>query len=97
MRLDKYLKVSRVIKRRTLAKELCDGGRVSVNGRTAKAGTEVAVGDEISVRFGGRTLAVRIEGIAESVRKEQAAALYRVLRDDRPAGAEAGEDGEDED
>lgn len=97
MRLDKFLKVSRVIKRRTLAKELCDGGRVSVNGRTAKAGAEVAVGDELSVRFGGRTLTVRIEGIAETVRKEHAADLYTVLRDDRKEGATGAQDEDDED
>ena len=94
MRLDKYLKVSRVIKRRTLAKELCDAGRVQVNGRVAKAGAEVAAGDELTVRFGAGTLSVRIERIAENARKEQAAELYTVLRDDRRAGG-AGEDEKD--
>ena len=95
MRLDKYLKVSRLIKRRTLAKEMCDGGRVRLNGRVAKAGAEVAAGDRLTLRFGARTLEVRIAGIAAAVRKEQATDLYEVLKDDRPAGGAA--DGDDED
>jgi len=97
MRLDKYLKVSRLIKRRTLAKELCDGGRVQVNGRTAKAGAEVQVGDSLQIRFGARRLTVRIERIADNVRKEQAQELYTVLSEDRPEGVAADVDeGEDE-
>lgn len=96
MRLDKYLKVSRLIKRRTLAKELCDGGRVQVNGRVAKAGTEVQVGDSLEIRFGARRLTVRIEKIAENVRKEQAADLYIVTSEDRSAGA-VGDDDDEED
>ncbi len=95
MRLDKYLKVSRLIKRRTLAKDMCDGGRVQVNGRVAKAGAEVAVGDRLSMRFGARTLVVRIVQIAATVRKEQAADLFEVLQDDRPAGGPT-DDGDDE-
>lgn len=95
MRLDKYLKVSRLIKRRTLAKELCDSGRVKVAGRVAKAGTEVSVGDLLSIRFGARTMEVRIERIAENVRKEQAAELYTVTRDERIPGA-ASDDSDDE-
>ena len=96
MRLDKYLKVSRLIKRRTLAKEMCDGGRVRLNGRVAKASAEVAAGDQLTLRFGARTLEVRIAGIAAAVRKEQAADLYEVLKDDRPAGSKADEDDEDD-
>ncbi|KYP81943.1 RNA-binding S4 domain-containing protein [Ferroacidibacillus organovorans] len=83
MRLDKYLKVSRLIKRRTLAKEVCDSGRVNVGGRVAKAGTEVAVGDVIELRFGSRTMAVRVEKIAENARKEVAHEMYTVLSDNR--------------
>jgi ribosomal 50S subunit-recycling heat shock protein len=85
MRLDKYLKVSRLIKRRTLAKELCDAGRVEVAGRVAKAGTEVAVGDVLAIRFGTRRLQVRIEQIVQTVGKAQAAELYTVLKDERQA------------
>ncbi|MCY0869048.1 MAG: RNA-binding S4 domain-containing protein [Firmicutes bacterium] len=85
MRLDKYLKVSRLIKRRTLAKELCDAGRVEVAGRVAKAGTEVAVGDTVAIRFGTRRLQVRIEQIAQTVGKAQAAELYTVIKDERQA------------
>lgn len=83
MRLDKYLKVSRLIKRRTLAKEVCDNGRVSVGGRVAKAGTEVSVGDAIELRFGSRTMSVRVEKIAENMRKEVAHEMYMVLSDNR--------------
>ena len=95
MRLDKYLKVSRLIKRRTLAKDMCDGGRVQVNGRVAKAGAEVAVGDRLTLRFGARTLAVRIVQIAATVRKEQAVDLFEVLQDDRRAGGSM-DDGSDD-
>jgi ribosomal 50S subunit-recycling heat shock protein len=79
MRIDKYLKVSRIIKRRTVAKEACDKERVSLNGRTAKAGAEVAVGDEIEVRFGSSVLRVRVCSLKESVRKEEAAEMYEIL------------------
>jgi ribosomal 50S subunit-recycling heat shock protein len=79
MRVDKFLKVSRVIKRRTVAKEACDAGRVSVNGKVAKAGTEIVVGDEIAVRFGASALSVRVISITESIRKEDAADMYEVI------------------
>lgn len=82
MRLDKYLKVSRIIKRRTVAKEACDGGRVTVAGRVAKAGTEVKVGDELSIRFGNRLGRYRILEVSEVVRKENAALMYEVLEED---------------
>lgn len=81
MRLDKYLKVSRLIKRRTVAKELCDGGRVSVNGRSAKAGAEVKVGDIIELGFGPRRIQVEIVEVAETVRANRAKELYKVLQD----------------
>ena len=77
MRLDKYLKVSRLIKRRTVANEACDNGRISVNGRVVKASYDVKVGDRIEVSLGSRTLAVEVLAIAEAVRKDDAAAMYK--------------------
>ena len=88
MRLDKYLKVSRIIKRRTVAKEACDGGRVSINGRPAKAGSEVKVGDQLSIRFGNRVGLYEITDVSEVVRKENAAGMYRVLEEDDTLRAE---------
>ncbi len=82
MRLDKYLKVSRIIKRRTVAKEACDGGRVSINGKTAKAGAEVKENDIIEIRFGARVGRYQITDVREVVRKENAAEMYRVLQED---------------
>ena len=77
MRLDKYLKVSRIIKRRTVANEACDNERVSVNGRTARASYEVTEGDVIAIRFGERTLTVEVLSVKESAGKADAAAMYR--------------------
>ena len=88
MRLDKYLKVSRIIKRRTVAKEACDGGRVSINSRVAKAGSEVEVGDKISIRFGNRLGLYEITDVSEVVRKENASAMYKVLEEDEATKAE---------
>ncbi len=88
MRLDKYLKVSRIIKRRTVAKEACDGGRVTVNGRVAKAGTDVKVGDELTIRFGNRIGKYEITDVSEVVRKENAAQMYLVLEEDEATRAE---------
>ena len=82
MRLDKYLKVSRIIKRRTVAKEACDGGRVSINGKAAKAGAEVKEGDVLKIRFGARLGRYQITDVREVVRKESAAEMYRVLEED---------------
>lgn len=79
MRLDKFLKVSRLIKRRTVANEACDAERVTVNGRVAKASYEVKVGDRITLRFGQRTLSVEVLQVAETVRKEDAPAMYREI------------------
>lgn len=79
MRLDKYLKVSRLIKRRTVANEACDHERVSVNGRTVKASYEVKPGDIIEIRFGQQTLKVEVLQITEHVGKGEAAAMYREL------------------
>ena len=80
MRLDKYLKVSRIIKRRTVANEACDNERVSVNGRPARASYEVKEGDIIAIRFGERTLTVEVLSVQDNVGKADAAALYREVR-----------------
>lgn len=77
MRLDKYLKVSRLIKRRTVANEACDNGRISVNGRVVKASYEVKVGDKIEISMGARTVAVEVLQISETVRKDDATAMYK--------------------
>ena len=79
MRLDKYLKVSRLIKRRTVANEACDSERVSVNGRPAKAGYEVKIGDQLEIRFGQKTLRVEVLSLNESTKKADAVAMYREL------------------
>lgn len=82
MRLDKFLKVSRIIKRRTVAKEACDGGRVMINGKVAKAGSEVKGGDVLEIRFGSRLGRYEVALVKETVRKEEAAEMYRVLEED---------------
>lgn len=79
MRLDKYLKVSRIIKRRTVANEACDAGRVTVNGKIAKAGLEISVGDVIEIRFGNNTARMEVLSIKESVRKEDAQNMFKTL------------------
>jgi len=84
MRLDKFLKVSRIIKRRTVASEACDKKRVWVNGNQAKAGKDIKAGDEIEVRFGASTLKVKVLRVAETVRKEEAAEMYEILEEKRP-------------
>ena len=77
MRLDKYLKVSRLIKRRTVANEACDNGRISVNGRVVKASYEVKVGDRLEIAMGPRVVAVEVLQVADNVRKDDAAAMYK--------------------
>ena len=79
MRLDKFLKVSRIIKRRTIANEACDTDHVSVNGKSAKASYEVKVGDVIAVTFGERTLTVRVLDVREHTAKADAATMYEVV------------------
>ena len=76
MRLDKYLKVSRLINRRTVANEACDNGRISVNGRVVKASYEVKVGDKLEITMGPRTIAVEVLVVADNVRKDDACAMY---------------------
>ena len=77
MRLDKYLKVSRLIKRRTVANEACDNGLISVNGRVVKASYDVKVGDRLEIALGNRTLAVEVLQVAETVKKDDACAMYK--------------------
>ncbi len=77
MRLDKYLKVSRLIKRRTVANEACDNGRISVNGRVVKASYDVKVGDRIEISLGQRTVTVEVLQVAETVRKDDACGMYK--------------------
>lgn len=79
MRLDKYLKVSRLIKRRSVANEACDAERVSVNGRQVKASYQVKIGDIIEIAFGQRSLRVEVVSVSETVKKEEAPAMYREL------------------
>ena len=79
MRLDKYLKVSRLIKRRTVADEACDGGRVTVNGKVAKSSYDVKINDVIEISFGGKKVKVKVIEVKEHVRKEEADAMYEVL------------------
>ena len=79
MRLDKYLKVTRIIKRRTVANEAADGGRVSVNGKTVKASYNVKIGDIIEVGFGNKAFRIRVTDIKETVGKNDASTLYEVV------------------
>ncbi len=79
MRLDKYLKISRLIKRRTVANEACDAGRVLVNDKVAKASVNVKVGDVIEIQFGSKSVKVEVLDVQETVRKDDAKELYRYL------------------
>lgn len=79
MRLDKYLKISRIIKRRTVAKEACEGGRVSINGKVAKPGTEVKEGDVIEIQYASKSLKAKIINITEHVKKENAQGMYEII------------------
>lgn len=79
MRLDKYLKVARIIKRRTVANEACDAGRVTVNGKVARASYDVKAGDIIEIAFGTRTVKVQVTSVAETVKKDDAASLYKII------------------
>lgn len=90
MRLDKFLKVSRIIKRRTVANEACSGGRVSINGKASKPGAEVKEGDVLEIRFGNRLGRYRIDQVREVVRKEGAQEMYTVLSEDEQMQKERG-------
>ena len=78
-RIDKFLKVSRIIKRRTVANEACDAGRVSLNGKVVKAGADVKVGDIIEIQFGNNVTKVEVLNLQESTKKEDAAGMYRAV------------------
>lgn len=79
MRIDKFLKVSRLIRRRTVANEACDGGRVTVNGKTAKPSTDIKVGDKVSIAFGNRRVTLIVNDVSEIVRKENACGMYTII------------------
>ena len=80
MRLDKYLKIARIIKRRTIANEACDAGRVSVNGKIARASYDVKVGDIIEVAFGTRNVNLQVTSVLETVKNEDVADLYKIVQ-----------------
>lgn len=82
MRLDKFLKISRLIKRRTLAKEVAEQGRIEINGSVAKASSKVSAGDELTIRFGQKILTVKIQDLKEHVKKEDASSLYTVIKEE---------------
>ena len=79
MRLDKYLKVSRIIKRRTVANEACDAGRVTINGRPAKASYDVKVGDILEIQLGNKPVKVEVTDVKETVKKDEAKEMYKTL------------------
>ena len=79
MRIDKYLKVSRLIKRRTVAKDACDAGRILLNGKPAKAGVEVSIGDTVTIMFGDRQTTVRVLDLSNTQKKEEAQNMYEVI------------------
>lgn len=79
MRLDKYLKVSRLIKRRTVANEACDAGKVTVNGKVQRASYDVKTGDEIEITLGARSVKIRVTEVKETIRKEDASAMYEAI------------------
>lgn len=79
MRLDKYLKVSRIIKRRTVANEACDAGRVMVNGKVQRASYDVKIGDEIELQLGARSVKAKVLSVSEYVKKEDAPAMYEII------------------
>lgn len=79
MRLDKFLKVSRLIKRRSVAKEIADQGRIDINGKTAKSSSDVSEGDELTIRFGNKTSVLQIDKIVETTKKDESAEIYHVV------------------
>jgi ribosomal 50S subunit-recycling heat shock protein len=83
LRLDKFLKVSRIIKRRTLAKEVADKGRITVNGNIAKASTVIKVGDVLSIRFGQKVITLKVDNLQETIKKEEATNLYTIVKEEK--------------
>ena len=87
MRLDKFLKISRLIKRRTVAKEVADKGRISINGKIAKSSNKVAINDVLTIVFGNKTLEVKVLALHESTKKEDAASMYEILSETENANS----------
>ncbi|EPH98556.1 S4 domain protein [Enterococcus faecalis 13-SD-W-01] len=83
MRLDKFMKISRIIKRRSVAKEVADKGRIQVNGKLAKSSSDVKVGDTLKIQFGNKTLEVKVKELHESTKKEDAEKMYEILSEKR--------------
>lgn len=83
MRLDKFLKVSRLIKRRAVAKEVADQGRIEINGQVAKSSSQVKIDDEITIRFGNRIVAVKVDKIVDSTKKQEALEMYHIVKEER--------------
>lgn len=83
MRLDKYLKVSRIIKRRTIAKEVADQGRIKINSQTAKSSTDVKIGDQLEISFANRIVKVQVESLQESTKKEDAEKMYQLISEEK--------------
>ncbi|MFD1039875.1 RNA-binding S4 domain-containing protein [Virgibacillus byunsanensis] len=83
MRLDKFLKISRLIKRRTMAKEVADQGRITINGNKAKASSNVEPGDELVIKFGQKLVTLQINDIKETVKKDQAEMLYNIIKEEQ--------------
>ncbi|WP_078378382.1 RNA-binding S4 domain-containing protein [Sutcliffiella halmapala] len=88
MRLDKYLKVSRIIKRRTLAKEVAEQGRISINGVQAKASSTVKAGDELTIHFGQKIVTASVNHVQEAAKKEEASMMYTIVKEERVAQSE---------
>ncbi|KRO03351.1 ribosome-associated heat shock protein [Levilactobacillus paucivorans] len=82
MRLDKYLKVSRIIKRRSVAKEIADKGRIEINGKVAKSSSDVATNDELVIKFGNKTLTVKVNELLETTKKDDAERMYTIVSED---------------
>jgi len=82
MRLDKYLKVSRIIKRRSVAKEIADKGRIMINGKVAKSSSDVATNDELVIKFGNKTLTVKVNELLETTKKDDAERMYTIVSED---------------
>jgi len=83
MRLDKYLKVSRIIKRRSVAKEVADKGRIKINGILAKSSSNLKLGDELEIQFGNKILKVKVQALHDSTKKEDAAGMYEIISEER--------------
>lgn len=82
MRLDKFLKISRLIKRRTLAKEVADQGRITINGNKSKAASDVSIGDELTIQFGQKILTIEVKSLRENVNKSEATTLYEIKKEE---------------